>query len=219
MDALSSVLRLAHKYQIDQLVAQGLAHLMEYYTDDFAEWTKTDRRTCLDPAPLDAISVINIARLTNTPSVLPLAFLDVCTAGGAVLKGVFCGEPRCFVEGLPVPDLERVIDGRPAMMDYTSRALVRIFKPEPQGYGACSQSRCQRAFASKVEEMEDLLLLLYAEGMGRCWAEEFKNDSGTGWAICERCREMVEKRDVKERKAFWKELPKFFKIEIAGWGV
>ncbi|KAI1795379.1 hypothetical protein LXA43DRAFT_1108555 [Ganoderma leucocontextum] len=40
MDALFAVVLLAHKYQVDQLVAQGLAHLMEYYTDDFAEWTR-----------------------------------------------------------------------------------------------------------------------------------------------------------------------------------
>ncbi len=102
------------------------------------------------------------------------------------------------------------------MMDYTSKAIVRIFKPEPQGYGAggCGKSRCQRAFASKVEEMEELLSLLYAEGMGRCWAEEFENDSGSGWAICKRCREMVEERDVKERKAFWHGLPKFFGLEV-----
>ncbi|PIL26295.1 hypothetical protein GSI_12051 [Ganoderma sinense ZZ0214-1] len=219
MDALSTVVRLAHKYQIDQLVAQGLGHLMEYYTDDFAEWTKTDRRTCLDPAPLDAISVINIAHLTNTSSVLPLAFLDVSTAGGALLRGVLRGEPRCFVEGLTVPDLERVFDGRAAMMDYASKAIVRIFQPEPQGYGGCGSSRCQRAFTGKVEELEDLLSLLHSEGMGRCWADEFRNDSGSGWPICERCREMVEKRDVKERKAFWRELPKFFKLEIEGWGV
>ena len=220
MDALSAVIGLAHKYQVDQLVAQGLAHLMEYYTDDFAEWTKTDRRTCLDPAPLDAISVINIAHLTNTPSVLPLAFLDVCTVGATVLKGVVRGEPQCFTEGLALPDLERVLDGRPAMMDYASRAITRIFKPDTSSYGGasgCGSSRCQRTFSSKLEELEDILSLLYAEGMGRCWAEEFKNDNGTGWAICERCRDIVEKRDVSERKAFWNELPKFFGLEVEGW--
>ncbi|KAI1787173.1 hypothetical protein LXA43DRAFT_1098475 [Ganoderma leucocontextum] len=59
------------------------------------------------PAPLDGISVINIARLTNTPSVLPLAFLDVCPTGAAVLKGVLRGEPLCFTEGLATPELER----------------------------------------------------------------------------------------------------------------
>ncbi|KAI1785131.1 hypothetical protein LXA43DRAFT_1100633 [Ganoderma leucocontextum] len=219
MDALSAVVLLAHKYQVDQLIAEGLAHLMEYYTDDFAEWTKPDRCTCLAPAPLDTISVINIAHLTNTSSVLPLAFLNVCTIGGPILKGVLHGEQWCFAEGLAMPDLERVLDSRPAMMAYTSKAVARIFKPDAQGYGAgrCGSSRCQRAFTSKAEEMEELLSLLYAEGMERCWAEELKNKSRTGWTICERCRDMVEKRDVNERKAFWNQLPKFFGLEVEGW--
>ena len=82
MDVVCSVVMLSHKYQINQLLSQALSHLTEYYTDKFDEWCKPNRITSLKPEPIDAISAINIAALTQTPSILPLAFLEVCEAVG-----------------------------------------------------------------------------------------------------------------------------------------
>ncbi len=59
---------------------------MECYMDNFDDWIKPDRSICLDPEHIDAISAINIAHLTNTLSVLPLAYTDVCSAGSAVMQ-------------------------------------------------------------------------------------------------------------------------------------
>ncbi|KAI0742413.1 hypothetical protein C8Q80DRAFT_1188200 [Daedaleopsis nitida] len=215
MDAVSAVILLAHKYQIDQLLAQSLSHLLEYYTDDFDEWIKPARNTCLRPTHIDAISAINLAHLTKTHSILPLALLDASMAGSLVLRG--CMRGGCVAEGLAFPDLQCVIDGRAAVLEHCSRALARIFAPETAV--TCTDSRrCTRSFAHKARVLEDMLEILYREGMARAWAEEFRNDLGSGWLICEECRTMVKRKDLEERREFWDALPGLFKLEIEGWG-
>lgn len=217
MDALSAVVHLAHKYQIDQLLTQALTHLMEYYTDDFDEWIRADRQVCLDPTDTDAISAINIARLTNAPSVLPLAFLHVSRVGAAVLNGCKrgCG---CHVEALALQDIQRAIDGRARVHKLIGVAVARIFCPEAST--TCMNSRaCAAAFTRKARKLSELLEEALDDGtLTTCWSEEFEGASfPTGWEVCDRCRVMVQARERAERKAFWNALPKAFDLDIKDW--
>ena len=214
MDALSAVLRLAHKYQVDQLMAQAISHLTEYYTDDFRDWINLERTTCLEADYIDAITAINLAHLTNTPSILPLAYLDACEAGSALFDG--CVRGGAYVEGLPIKDLRHIMDGKAAVLTHCSKAIARIFSPEPSE--TCTSNKaCMRALVYKASELDEMLRLLTVEGMARCWANEFRLDTGSGWTICEECRDMVQERDLEERRDFWKALPGMFNLHIEGW--
>ncbi|KAI0706740.1 hypothetical protein C8T65DRAFT_225860 [Cerioporus squamosus] len=85
---LSSLIRMGHKYQIDCGVEAGMHHLQSYYPARFADWEAV-RAGPPHFSQLDHIGVVNLARLTDTPSVLPLAFLHCCTL-----------DPRTLIKGL-----------------------------------------------------------------------------------------------------------------------
>ncbi|KAI0351200.1 hypothetical protein OH77DRAFT_1462343 [Trametes cingulata] len=217
MDAVSAIVLLSHKYQMDQLLAQALSILMEHYTDDFNEWVKPKRKTSLAASSLDAISAINIARLTNTPSILPLAFLELSRAGASVLRG--CLRDYSWMEGLTIEDIERVVDGRAAFLQASSKALARIFRPSVS-VECLRSSQCLRVLASKASGLDDRLEMMYHTEMVCNWANEFKGvDPETGLKLCDSCRGMIAERELEERKDLWNDLPDMFDLTLEGWSV
>ncbi|KAI0364033.1 hypothetical protein BV20DRAFT_57181 [Pilatotrama ljubarskyi] len=217
MDAVSAIVLLSHKYQMDQLLAQALSILMEHYTDDFNEWAKPKRKTPLGASALDAISAINIARLTNTPSILPLAFLELSRAGAGVLRG--CLRDFSWTEGLTIEDVERVMDGRAAFLKASSKALARIFRPTVS-FDCLRSSQCLRVLASKASGLDDQLEMMYQTDAICNWANEFNGvDIETGLKLCDSCREMIAERELEERKDLWSDLPDFFDLTVEGWSV
>ncbi|KAI0776585.1 hypothetical protein BD413DRAFT_602160 [Trametes elegans] len=218
MDAVASVARLSHKYQIDQLFAQALALFMEQYTDNFDEWIKPNRPLPIAATDLDAISAINIARLTNTPSILPLAFLSVGRAGSAVLRG--CLRDGACAEGLTFEDVARALDGRTAFLELSSKAVARIFVPEISGY--CTEPRrCARILALKAGALEDSLGKVFDVGAACSFVDQFEApDPDTGLKLCEKCREMLKEREYGEQQDLWNELPQIFDVTVGeGWSV
>ena len=217
MATVCAMITLSHKFQIDQLVSQGLAHLTEYYTNDFDLWCETDRSTCLEPEPIDAIRAINIARLTGTTSILPLAYLHASRAGAAILRG--CTREDGYVEGLPLAELMRILDGRAELIRRASTALVRIFRPEVSDLCG-DERRCLRHLAGQALRLDDVLDDLYEEGFAQSWVHlvNLKDEDGTSpWKLCRACLEMVEDRDREERRRFWNDLPGVFGLKVDGW--
>ncbi|KAI0640936.1 hypothetical protein C8Q79DRAFT_920658 [Trametes meyenii] len=219
MDSVSAVARLSHKYQIDQLLAQALAILMEFYTDDFKEWIKPHRKTTLVANSLDAISAINIAHLTNTPSILPLAFLHATRSGSTIMRG--CCRDGNLIEGLAYPDLERLFDGRVAFLEAVSRSVARIFSPQVDP--ACDESkRCLKVLLEKARLVDGCLETLYADPTRvRTWTDAFRLPGNlTVNRLCEYCRDMVEDRERAERQSLWNGIPHMFGLEpVEGWTV
>ncbi|RDX48989.1 hypothetical protein OH76DRAFT_1404202 [Lentinus brumalis] len=219
MDAVCSVVGLAHKYQIEQLVTQGLTHLTEYYTDDFKQWCESSRSTSLEPKPIEALRAINIAHLTGTTSILPLAFLHASRAGSRVLLG--CVREDGSREGVAIEDVQRILDGRVELIRSASTALARIFKPEVSEI--CTDSRrCLKVLAQKASRLDTVLEKLYDEGFATSWVHlvNLKGESGnppTPWGLCQDCLEMVEERDLWERRSFWNDLPDVFRLKVDGW--
>ena len=66
---------MAHKYQFETILKQALGVLESYYTNDHKRWMA--RKTSpLKAQPGDAIEAVILARLTDTPSILPTALLQ-----------------------------------------------------------------------------------------------------------------------------------------------
>ncbi|EIW57011.1 uncharacterized protein TRAVEDRAFT_99074, partial [Trametes versicolor FP-101664 SS1] len=90
-DAVSALIRLGHKYQMQALVAQGVQYLKRCFTDDLRTWSagKFYDSNC----PIQkrhAIGIVNLARLINEPSLLPTALLICC----ALDSDIVCGYTR-----------------------------------------------------------------------------------------------------------------------------
>ncbi len=86
---ISAAIRLAHKYHIQDVQDQALASLKTgMYSSDFDDWFMPPTLACLkDLKPSAAISVVNLARLTDTPSLLPGALYLCSHLGGRLLDG------------------------------------------------------------------------------------------------------------------------------------
>lgn len=216
MDAVAAIVRLSHKYQIDHLLAQGLALLMEQYTDDFETWNTPDRTLPIAARDVDAITAINIARLTNTPSLLPLACLAASRAGTGMLRG--CVRDGRVVERLAFPDIERVLNGRAAWCEASSKAIARVFAPDDVSVGCPERRRCMRILASMAGALDVILDKMYRSMAVYAWASEFdEEDEVTGCKLCDSCRDMVDARELEERKRLWNELPAMFNLAVEGW--
>ncbi|EIW56955.1 uncharacterized protein TRAVEDRAFT_128205 [Trametes versicolor FP-101664 SS1] len=90
--AIFAIARLAHKYQADKLQCRALSCIQEYYTTRFDAWESKGLQGNVpfekSSVPVYGIGAVNVARLTDTPSIRPLAFYDCCRLGGKVLEGV-----------------------------------------------------------------------------------------------------------------------------------
>lgn len=75
-DEISAVIRPSHKYHVADAQWQALSTLKLYVTDDFDD-LQTFNEDGLFLKPFDAIAAINLSRLTDTTSILPLAF-NIC---------------------------------------------------------------------------------------------------------------------------------------------
>ncbi|KAI0742371.1 hypothetical protein C8Q80DRAFT_1238079 [Daedaleopsis nitida] len=87
MASISAIIRIDHKYELKGLYDQAMSYLTTYYTSSFDEWHQGRNTFEWRPEPTQAIGAINLARLTNTPSILPLAFYICATLGPDIARG------------------------------------------------------------------------------------------------------------------------------------
>ena len=125
-EQMFSAICLAHKYHIEDVEQQALESLQSYFAADFDDRTPS-------PVKVDkihAIGAIRIARLTDTPSMLPFAFFQCSMLAGAVIKG--WKREDGSVEYLDQDDLRRCMDGRAELARRRIKMLATIFGPTPQ---------------------------------------------------------------------------------------
>ena len=78
-DVLCSLIRMGHEFGIQKVLDDALSRLKKYYTSDLSAWEDGDRRAnFVTVGPTDHLLAIQAAYLTNTPSILPTAFLEMC---------------------------------------------------------------------------------------------------------------------------------------------
>ncbi|KAI0806637.1 hypothetical protein C8Q74DRAFT_1189914 [Fomes fomentarius] len=80
---VAALVRLGHKYAVQDLLDDALSSLRQLYPSSFLKYT-LQQNWGSHASPRDAITAIHLARLTNTPFILPVAFL-VCTTLGVEL--------------------------------------------------------------------------------------------------------------------------------------
>ncbi|TFK89940.1 hypothetical protein K466DRAFT_518023 [Polyporus arcularius HHB13444] len=107
---LSALVRLAHKYEIDDIQNEALSVLKTQFAYDLKNpWLCDGEKAFNMPNPACAIEVIHLARLTDTPALLPFAFYMCATIGGKTAEG-WRREDGTTVY-LSQEDLKRFIDG------------------------------------------------------------------------------------------------------------
>ncbi|KAI1795314.1 hypothetical protein LXA43DRAFT_1090964 [Ganoderma leucocontextum] len=216
-DEVFALVRLAHKYHIQQVQDQALAALQLFdFTNDFNTFfagPSNNNKSLLQRRP-QAIGAANLARLTDTPSMLPLALYQCTYLGSTVLDGW----KRCdgTVEHLSPTDLRRCIDARIALAQEHVFFLSQIFDETPsarcEGPGHCQERFCliHRIIMRSPDVTKDMALMDWTS-MLRTWADG-------AMALCKACGEELVDRNRRERRRIWNKLPEIFNIEVEVWG-
>ena len=221
-DELSSVIRLAHKYNVPQVLDQALASLRDLgFAASFAAHCSHPLPLGNSPLALDpsfSIAVVNLARLTNTPSLLPLALYHCAYLGSDVLDG--WAREDGTLERLSDADLRRCVDGRAALAHEHAVFIFSVFHDTVCGAAA----GCTRPGLCSAGLRNGQRALVCLEGLAaryhmlhHSWVEAVTT-LGDGKNVCAGCaREMLE-RTRKEQRRIFDKLPQIFGVEVEGWG-
>ncbi|PIL26498.1 hypothetical protein GSI_12256 [Ganoderma sinense ZZ0214-1] len=214
-DELSAVVRLAHKYNVSQVLEQTLASLHDYgFVTSFAAYSRLPPNAALALDPWHNIGIVNLARLADTPSLLPLAFYRCAYLGSDVLNG--CAREDGTIEHLSEADLRRCIDGRVAVVHEHTAFLCAVF--DGAANPACTRPplcasglRNAQVGLLRMKEFEAKYHPLWP-----CWVEAVSQLGDT--QVCPGCRGEMLERAKKGQKKFFDRLPEIFGIMVEGWG-
>ncbi|KAM5537023.1 hypothetical protein V8D89_009352 [Ganoderma adspersum] len=195
---LASLVRMAHKYAVPDVLADALSRLKKYYTDDLATWQDPSARARhVAAVEEDGPSAIHLARLTNTPSLLPAAFL-VCSTELATLWDQD-PDSACVsrMAALSVPDQSHAIVGRGFLVQARAFHLLGD-APLAALHGKPYLFKSSMSEAHALAPMADIF-------WARCshWRK-----------FCESCREALVEEDGMVIRLLWCHLPHLFGLRV-----
>ena len=215
-DVISATIRLGHKYQMTMLVEHSINYLKLYYNDDFLAFSKRGRLYWPPSFKAEhAIGVINLARLIDAPSLLPLALYH-CTFLGTKLMDGWTRDDGT-VEHLSDSDLRRCIEARAALVHARTVFLFSMFdgtvSPGCARRKLCAAAlrNAQHALVSSEEIALEYHPLRYTWVDAVAVLEDRKK-------VCGSCAHEVIERAKNGQKNIFDRLPKIFGITVEGWG-
>ena len=223
-DEVFGVVSLAHKCNIQDVQAQAIAALQDSgFSSDFERSTGQ----CQDKRPrvtaINAIGVVILARLTDTPSMLPVALYQCASMGGACVRG--WKREDGSVEHLSSEDVARCFDGRNTLVSHEILLPSRFFRDEPSGE-RCGRGQCREAFRSVLVHINstDSLSKRRVLDDWTAFIQRLANQGipvvpgvSTNVRICASCEKEVLVRHQRERMRMWKLLPEIFGVLVDGW--
>ena len=129
MSCLSYCIRLAHKYGIEDLLEDSIQQLQELWPATYPDWLVTVPNVYVYSTR--AITAVNLARLTETDSVLPSAFYACCQhSEGKLLAGATLSDGS--VDQLHGDDQERRTRARARFIQMLTNSVDTTFSPPPE---------------------------------------------------------------------------------------
>ena len=210
---LASLIRMGHKYGIAHILNDALGRLKKYYPSDQATWLDVSGRAKhVTAAPLDAITAIELARLTDTPSIIPTAYLVCCdqikTRDGTI------------VHRLDPEDASRVLWAHAALGRYAANRILSLSVTMPcstcESPVSCSQAsrRLTRARCLAIP-VDSAWRKMDHRSVFAPLDDWFLGDSMP--RPCPQCVAAVRTYDLEERTRLWKILPAILKTEVPDW--
>ncbi|KAI0686100.1 hypothetical protein C8T65DRAFT_154055 [Cerioporus squamosus] len=218
-DTLASCVRLGHKYDMVHIQREALDYLKTLFHPPLY------RQTIMWPphgfVRSSAIGVVNLARLTEAHTLLPVALFKCCQLTNITQGFVYSDGER---EMLSSEDLERCLVARSKLMQETYGKYTRSFlavsdtsrrrkKPCRSNNTCFAAAACKKFFtvanntAYGLKHPEPFLHL-----------EAHLSDDVRNTTFCDPCWEMFRECEEEEHKALWKRLPSFFGLDLANWG-
>lgn len=212
-EEVAALVRLAHKYHIQPVEDQALAALQLLdFTSDFTTFHAGSRKTKLVTRPAECIGAVNLACLTDTPSILPLAMYHCAYLDTAVLDGWKRRDGT--LEELSHADIRRCINGRIALGREQFSLLLRLFEATP--HSECDyRDHCEEALRTihdaVVPGSDSTGYMALSDWTAALRTFASKHD------LCDLCEKMLLDRNRLERRKVWNKLPRIFDVEVKEW--
>ena len=247
IDFIAAIIRLDHKYELKGLYEQAIGYLTKFYTTSFEAWDDGSNALEWRPEPEDAIVAVNLARLTNTPSILPTALYVCVMIGPDVAMGVERADGTR--EHLSYEDLRLCLKLRDALVAESVLCASKLFvQARPtlpcNAHNACGDllrrtfdyvvagkggrplaSEC--ALASWIDEVDALPAptapAMHGPMMGLGGVNAMNAFHGVypGMVLqrklCKNCRTQLENCDRELRRQVWRKLPGWVGLTIGNW--
>ena len=205
-----AVTTLAHKYHMESIESQGLAVVKSHFSTKLDAWY--ERPLFRDYSHIQAIGAINLARLTNTPSILPSAFYACTNFLGIVMNGWKRADGA--VERLSEDDLQLVIKGRDALVRWGTVELLQIVTHE-------RSTRCVNRAECDASVRDDTARVLRTEMLELERSFNFEEGKTLVEAMaplmCRACWRHMSSSVEKRLQEMWKDLPTIMGVAVSEW--
>lgn len=233
IEFISAIIRLDHKYELKGLYEQAMEYLTTYYTTNFDDWVQ-GLNAEWRPEPIHAIGAINLAHLTGTDSILPLAYYICATLGPDLPLGY--ARQDGTMERLTPEDLSVCLRLKARLATENVHSAFALLRYPGQQH--CSNSQ---AYQSCSDLFRRLLEHVGLSRGGHAVASDRALDS---WMdaidsytppspqhanaymvmyttqsrqLCKGCRAYVQNRDRELRRQIWRRLPEYVELTIENW--
>ncbi|KAI1786600.1 hypothetical protein LXA43DRAFT_897702 [Ganoderma leucocontextum] len=226
---LAALGRLAHKYQLDQLLEAVVHRLKSTFTTQLEVWDRSGgfenpTRSPLKLSHRHAIEALNLIRLLDKPEMVPTALYCCCQLGPDALVLGLKREDRVSLECLSSSDLVLCLETKALLVRQTVLLLSRLCQAlaarikEAADDGRCpSQFTCVVALKRLLDNWrdfpheytdEDPLNEYYMETLDAEEADE---------KMCSACVGAVRIKLSELRKEAWMDLPHLMRLKLEGW--
>lgn len=210
---VAALVQLGHKYRIQPVVDEGIRRMSSCFSHELEVWDEANKNmgnALMSYAATDAITVVNIARLTGVHSMLPVALYLCCQLDiDMILNGTPRGDGSR--EKLAPSDIALCLEQRVCLCHDNVVSALRIWRATPSD--DCERRGCLRVFEAVTSDWLDYDTsgLNHAATMDG-WNDFFENGE---FDLCKPCFEMVKGRATNERRILWKRLPRMFGVSPA----
>ncbi|TFK84824.1 hypothetical protein K466DRAFT_210506 [Polyporus arcularius HHB13444] len=234
IDFICAIIRLDHKYELKGLYDQAMSYLTTYYTTSFDDWVEGRNATEWRPEPIHAIGAVNLARLTNTTTILPLAYYICATLGPELTLGYARDDGT--MERLSPEDLYICLSLKNRLATENVHSAFMLLRYPGQQHCSNSQAytSCSELFRRLLDHVgmskgphavaSDRALDSWMDSIDSYTPPNAQNINAymvmypsQARSLCKGCRAHVQNRDRELRRQIWRKLPEYVGLTIENW--
>ena len=132
---------------------RSIAYLKKHFVESYDTWARVDPPRPPSFKAIHSIGVVNLAHMTNTPSLLPTALMGCCMLDATELIEGFKREDGTL-EKLSPEDLGRCLLGRANLVRANTLATISLFN-QKLSEGCTRRDVCAPVFLRLLDELRN----------------------------------------------------------------
>lgn len=212
---LASIVRMAHKYQVDAILEEALRRLKTVFTSDFDTWEQHQGMSTaiVTLSTEDALEAVNLSLLTGRTEMLASAFymcaqLDVQT----LFKGVTRADGT--LEQLSTYDLQRCLTGTMLLLKHDAYITTIILRADALEDCTCGSPEARHEILDRElgTVLSQLPLGVETNPIHSDFLTDKIDELHRFGGLCSGCATAMQAHHTKLRRDLWGQLTRFFQL-------